>query len=80
MFFLTTFSRSLVEHLDLAISILAFPVSKSGKFRTVPLSPAAVEALKGFLKERSSGSVTQLSSDGIRSVLRRSIALPAHAW
>ena len=46
----------------------------------MPLSPAAIEVLKGFLKERSSGSVTQLTSDGIRSVLRRLNAPPAHAW
>ena len=68
MFFLTTFSRSQVEHLDLAIGILTFPVSKTGKFRTVPLSPVAIAALKGFLKELSFGSVTHLTSDGIRSV------------
>ena len=73
-------ARAQVEHLDLAIGILTIPVSKTGKLRTVPLSPAAVEALKGFLRERSTGSVTQLTSDGIRSVLRRLNAPPAHAW
>ena len=73
-------ARAQVEHVDLAIGILTIPVSKTGKFRTVPLSPAAIETLKGFLKERSTGSVTQLTSDGIRSVLRRLNAPPAHAW
>ena len=73
-------ARAQLEHLDLAIGILTIPVSKTGKFRTVPLSPAALQALKGFLKERITGSVTQLTSDGIRSVLRRLNAPPAHAW
>ena len=44
------------------------------------ISSAAVEALKGFFKERSTGSVTQLTSGGIRSVLRRLNTSPAHAW
>jgi integrase len=73
-------ARAQLEHLDLAKGILTIPVSKTGKFRTVPLSPAAVHALGSFLKERSTGSVTQLTSDGIRSVLRRLNAPPAHAW
>ena len=55
-------------------------VSEAGKFRVVPLSPTAVEALRVHLEERNSGSVTQLTSDGIRSVLRRLNAPPAHAW
>ena len=55
--------RIQVEHLDRARAILTIPVSKTGKFRTVPLSPAVREALKGFLKERSTGSVTQLTSE-----------------
>jgi hypothetical protein len=33
-----------------------------------------------FLQDRRIGSVTQLTSDGIRSVLRRLDAPPAHAW
>ena len=73
-------ARVQVEHLDLAIGILTIPVSKTGKFRTVPLSPPAIEALKGFLRERSTGSVMQLTSDGIGSVLRRLNAPLAHAW
>ena len=73
-------ARAQLEHLDLAIGILTIPVSKTGKFRTAPLSPAALQALKSFLKERTTGSVTQLTSDGIRSVLRRLNAPPAHAW
>ena len=32
------------------------------------------------MKERSKGSVTQLTSDGIRSLLRRLNAPPAQAW
>ena len=44
------------------------------------LAPPAIEALEGFLRERSTGSVTQLTSDGIRSVLRRLNSPPAHAW
>ncbi len=43
-------ARAQVEHLDLSAGILTIPVSKTGKFRTVPLSPPAIEALKGFLK------------------------------
>ncbi len=69
-----------MEHLDLVTGILTIPVSKTGKFRTAPLSPAAQLALNDFLKERSTGSVTQLTSGGIRSVLRRQNAPPAHAW
>ncbi len=76
----TEIARAQVEHLDLAIGILTIPVSKTGKFRTVPLSPTAIENLKDFLKERSTGPVTQLTSDGIRSVLRRLNAPPAHSW
>ena len=73
-------ARAQLEHLDLAKGILTIPVSKTGKFRTVPLSPSALQALTGFLKARTTGSVTQLTSDGIRSVLRRLSAPPAHAW
>ena len=73
-------ARAQAEHLNPAIGILTIPVSKTGKFRTVPLSPSATAALKGFLKERSTGPLTQLTSDGIRSVLRRLDAPPAHAW
>lgn len=69
-----------MEHADLAAGILTIPVSNTGKFRTVPLSPTTIAALKGFLKQRSSGSVIQLKSDGIRSLLRRLNAPPAHAW
>ncbi len=74
------FARAQVEHLDLAARILTIPVSKTDKFFTVPLSPSAIEALTSFLKESSSGSLTKLTSDGIRSVLRRLNAPPAHAW
>ncbi len=73
-------ARAQVGHLDLVAGILTIPVSKTGKFRTVPLSPDVVKALRDYLKERSEGSVTQLTSDGIRSVLRRLNAPPAHAW
>ena len=73
-------ARARVEHLDLAASILTIPVSKTGKFRVVPLSPTAVDALRVHLENRNSGSVTQLTSDGIRSVLRRLNAPPSHAW
>ena len=73
-------ARVQVEHLDLEAGILTIPVSKTGKFRTVPLSPRARAALGGFLKERTTGSLTQLTSDGIRSVLRRLNSPPAHAW
>jgi integrase len=73
-------ARAQAEHHGLVMGILTIPVSKTGKFRTVPLSPTAIEALKGFLKGRTTGSVTQLTSDGIRSVLRRLNAPPAHAW
>jgi len=52
-------ARTQVEHVDLAIVILTIPVSKTGKFRIVPLSPDAIEALASLLKERSTGSVTQ---------------------
>lgn len=73
-------ARAQVEHLELSAGILTIPVTKTGKFRTVPLSPPAIEALKGFLRECSTGSITQLTSDGIRSVLRRLNAPSAHAW
>ena len=69
-----------MECLELALGILTIPVSKTGKFRTVPLSPTTIAALKGFLKERSTGAVIQLTSDEIRSVLRRLNAPPDHAW
>jgi integrase len=35
-------ARAQVEHLNLEAGILTIPVSKTGKFRTVPLSPAAI--------------------------------------
>ena len=73
-------ARAQVEHLDLAADILTIPVTKTGKFRIVPLSPSAVLALSALLGDRISGSITQLTSDGIRSVLRRLDAPPAHAW
>lgn len=73
-------ARTQVEDVNLETGVLTIPVSKTGKFRTVPLSPSAIEALKRFLNERASGSVTQLTTDGIRSVLRRLHAPPAHAW
>jgi integrase len=73
-------ARAQVEHFNLAAGILTIPVSKTGKFRTVPLSPDAMHALMSLLGERSKGSVTQLTSDGLRSVLRRLNAPPAHAW
>lgn len=73
-------ARAQVDHVDLELGTLTIPVSKTGKFRTVPLSPAAIEALKGLLSSRRTGSVTQLTTDGIRSVLRRLGAPPAHAW
>ena len=45
-------ARAQVEHLDLAIGILTIPVSKTGKFRTVPLysvdRPEFVIVLKQF--------------------------------
>jgi integrase len=73
-------ARAQVEHLDLSKGILTIPVSKTGKFRTVPLSPDAIEALKGFLKERTRGSVTQLTSDWISSLSLRLNASPTLAW
>jgi len=73
-------ARAQAEHLNLAAGILTIPISKTGKFRTVPFSPFAIEALTSFLKERSSGSVTLLTSARVRSVLRRLNAPPAHAW
>jgi integrase len=73
-------ARAQVEHLDLSLGVLTIPISKTGKFRTVPLSPDAVLALVMFLQDRRVGFVTQLTSDGIRSVLRRLGAPPAHAW
>ncbi len=57
-------ARAQVEHLDLAIGILTVPVSKTSTFRTLRLSPTAVQALKGFVKERATGSVAQLTFDG----------------
>jgi len=73
-------ARAQLEHLDKAEGILTIPLSKTGKFRTVPFSPAVEQALRGFLKERTAGYVIQLTSDGSRSVLRRLNAPPVHAW
>lgn len=73
-------ARSQLEVLDLDVVDLTILVSKTGKFLTVPLSPLAIEALKDLRSERSTGRVTRLSTDGIRSVLRRLNAPPAHDW
>ncbi len=73
-------ARAPVEHLDLSLGVLTIPVSKTGKFGKVSLSLDALRALKMFLQNRRVGSVTQLTSDGIRSVVRRLGASPAHAW
>jgi integrase len=55
-----------VENFDFAAGFLTIPISKTGKIRSVPLPPAAVEALSSFLMERTNGAVTQLTSGGFR--------------
>lgn len=42
------------------------------------IKPVEVHALKGFLNERLSGDVTELTFDGIRSVLRNLNAPKVH--
>ncbi|MBU2796621.1 site-specific integrase, partial [Acidithiobacillus sp. VAN18-2] len=61
------------ENVDLQSRSLFLPKTKNGEPRTVPLSPAAIESLS-MLPVKTSGSVFDLTSDGIDSAWGRARA------
>lgn len=73
-------ARLNVEDIDLASGYLIVRSSKTGKPRIVPISSTARHALRRWTTSRRSGSLFDLSSNGIRLVLRRLDAPSAHAW
>ena len=69
-----------VEDIDFQGGFILIRQSKTGKPRVVPISPSTRRALRRHLKGRSQGSVFNLSSNGVRQLLRRLGAPSAHAW
>jgi integrase len=81
-------ARMRVEHLDLDTGCAIVPITKTGRFRTVPLSPEAVRLLRNYIRRQRLaaggplwvGHKGALGSAGVRGVLRRLNAPSAHCW
>jgi len=69
-----------VEDIDFHGGFILVRQSKTGKPRVVPISPSTRRALRRHLKGRSEGLLFNLSSNGVRLLLRRLGAPSAHAW
>jgi len=69
-----------VEDIDFQGGFILVRQSKTGKPRVVPISPSTRRALRRHLKGRSEGPLFNLSSNGVRLLLRRLGAPSAHAW
>lgn len=55
-------------------------VSKTGKPRVVPISPAAKRAIRKIVYGKKSGSVFGMTPNAVRLLLQRLDAPSAHAW
>jgi integrase/recombinase XerD len=82
-------ARMRVEHLDLEGGNVLVPISKSGRFRVAPLSPAATKAVSVYLRKHPQigesgplwiGQRGALQPDAIRHILERLDAPSPHAW
>jgi integrase len=80
-------ARMTVEDLDLDGGCVLVPITKSKKFRTAPLSPEAVKAIRVY--QRKGGPATgplwlgtkgPLQPDGIRHILERLGAPSSHSF
>jgi integrase len=72
--------RMQIEHLDLSGGFVVVPVTKAGRPRIVPLSPPAIKAVRRLIRQRTTGSIFQMTGNAIRLRLARLGAPSAHAW
>ena len=69
-----------VGDVDFLGGFIVVRVSKTGKPRVVPISPAAKRALRKIVYGKKSGSVFNMTPNAVRLLLRRLGAPSAHAW
>lgn len=79
--------RMRVDHLDLDAGCVLIPESKTRKPRMAPLDPRACKALRVLLRSQRidtgllwRGERGALTTAGVRQMLQRLGAPPAHAW
>jgi integrase/recombinase XerD len=82
-------ARVRIEHLDLDNGAVVVPITKTGNFRTAPLSPEACKFLRAYMRKHPQlgdegplwlGERGSLGADGIRHVLERLGAPSSHAF
>ena len=69
-----------IGDVDFLGGFIVVRVSKTGKPRVVPMSPAAKRALRRIVYSRKNGSVFNMTPNAVRLLLRRLEAPSAHAW
>jgi len=69
-----------IEDVNFADGFLVIRISKTGRPRVAPLSPAARRALRRHIGKRSQGSLFGMTTNAIRLCLQRLGAPSAHAW
>ena len=69
-----------VSDIDFLGNLIVIRVSKTGKPRVVPISPAAKRALRKIVYGKKSGPVFAMTPNAVRLLLQRLRAPSAHAW
>jgi integrase/recombinase XerC len=69
-----------IGDVDFLGGFIVVRVSKTGKPRVVPISPAAKRALRRLVQTRKTGSVFNMTPNAVRLLLQRLQAPSAHAW
>ena len=69
-----------VSDIDFLGNLIVIRVSKTGKPRVVPISPAAKRAIRKIVYGKKSGSVFGMTPNAVRLLLQRLGAPSAHAW
>ena len=69
-----------ISDIDFLGGFIVVRVSKTGKPRVVPISPAAKRALRKIVYAKKSGPVFNMTPNAVRLLLRRLGAPSAHAW
>ena len=73
-------ARLVIEDANFTEGFLIVRISKTGKPRVAPLSPAARHALRKHIGKRTQGSIFGMTPNAIRLCLQRLDAPSAHAW
>ena len=69
-----------IGDIDFLGGFIVVRVSKTGKPRVVPISPATKRALRKIVYSKKSGPIFGMSPNAVRLLLRRLEAPSAHAW